>query len=144
DSVLERLTLQDAQTLFIEHNHELQAAQHVVESSEADVISAQARPNPTLAVSTSQISPSQGVGSGSLWNKGVDTVVGLSQLFERGNKRALRTGVAEAAAAAARNDRGEVERQQRLALAGAYYELLFAQDKLAIVTDTTAAYRKIL
>src|SRR5215831_1345924 len=126
-----------------ERNRELQAARRAVESSEADIITANARPSPTLSIGTTQISPSQGVGSGSVVNKHVDTVVGVSQLFERGGKRGLRTGVAEATAAAVRNDRGEVERQQRIALAGAYYDLLFAQDKLAIVVDTAGSYRKL-
>jgi len=142
-ATLEHLTLQEAEKLFVERNRELQAARRAVESSEADIIMANARPNPTLSIGTTQISPSQGVGSGSVVNKHVDTVVGVSQLFERGGKRGLRTGVAEATAAAVRNDRGEVERQQRIALAGAYYDLLFAQDKLAIVVDTAGSYRKL-
>jgi len=140
---LERLTLREAEALFERRNHELQIAQRAVESSEADVITAAARPNPTLAIGTSRISPSQGVGSGSLWDKRVDTVIGLSQVFERGNKRELRTGLAEAAVAASRSDRSEVERQQRGTLHAAYYDLLLAQDKVSIIGETAVSYQKL-
>jgi len=141
---LERLTLQGAESLFMERNRELQLARRAVEGSEADVLAANARPNPTVSVGTTQISPSQGVGSGSLWTKGVDTAIGVSQLFERGNKRELRKDVAEANAAASRSDRGDIERQQRVALHAAYYDLLGAQDRLAIVAGTATAYQRTL
>jgi len=60
------------------------AARRTTEGADADVVTAGARPNPNLSVSTSSLSRS--LGSGSLIDKRVDTVVGLSQVFERGNK----------------------------------------------------------
>jgi cobalt-zinc-cadmium efflux system outer membrane protein len=139
---VEQLTLRQAEALFENRNRELRLAQRTVEGAEADAVSAAARPNPGLSIGTSQISPSQGVGSGSPWNKHTDTVIGLSQLIERGNKRELRTGVAAANASASRSDRNEVERQQRYVLYSAYYDLLLAQEKQAISAETTAAYQK--
>ena len=141
---LDQLTLAAAEALLAQRNRELQLAQRAVEGAEADAISASARPNPALSIGTSQISPNQGVGSGGLWSKRVDTVIGVSQLFERGNKRELRTGVAEANVRATRSDRAEIERQQRAALQAAYFDLLLAQDKQGIVGETAKSYRKTL
>lgn len=141
-SVLEQLTLRQAEIFFTERNRELQLATRAVEGAEADILSASARPNPSLSISTTQINPSGGIGSGSLRDKRIDTVVGLSQLFERGNKRELRAGAAQLNAAASRGDRAEVERLQKVALYGAYYDLVLAQEKFRISSDTATLFEK--
>ena len=97
--------------------------------------SAGAAPNPVLGVSTSSIG--SGSGSGSLWRKQVDTVVGISQLVERGNKRELRTEQARHAARASGADLQDVQRQLRVMVAQAYADLMAAQDKLAAVRDAS-------
>jgi cobalt-zinc-cadmium efflux system outer membrane protein len=141
-SSAERLTLQQAETLFNERNREVRAARRAAEGAEADVISARARPNPTLSIGTTNISPSQGVGSGSVLNKRVDTTVGLSQLIERGNKRQLRTQAAEYTAEAARSEEADVARQQRGTLYAAYYDLVLAQERIRVTEDTAALFGK--
>lgn len=141
---LDRLTLRQAEQLFADRNRELLSARRAVEGAEADILSAGARPNPNLTISTTNISPSQGIGSGSWNNKRVDTTIGLSQLFERGNKRELRIGSSEAVAEAARNDRADIERQQGVALHAAYFELLLAQEKLRITEETSGLFQKTL
>lgn len=136
-TTLERLTLRQAEQLFLERNRELRIARRITEGAEADILSAAAPPNPALSISTSRISPSNGIGPGKLKDKYVDTVIGLSQLIERGNKRELRTEAAQFNAAAARNDENDVIRQQRLVLQAAYYDLKLAQERFRI-SDTTA------
>ena len=88
---LESLSLRAAEALLVQKNRELQAARRALEGAEADVITAGARPNPTLSFSQTNISrhPS----GGNLFNKSFDTVVGISQLFERGNKEIGRAHV---------------------------------------------------
>lgn len=136
-SALEQLTLRQAEQLFIERNRELRIARRITEGAEADILSAAAPPNPALSISTSRISPSAGIGPGKLKDKNIDTVIGLSQLIERGNKRELRTEAAQFSAAAARNDENDVIRQQRLVLQAAYFDLKLAQERFRI-SDTTA------
>jgi outer membrane protein, heavy metal efflux system len=140
-SVLEQLTLRQAETFFADRNRELQLAQRSVEGAEADILVASARPNPSLSIGTSQISPSAGIGSGGPLDKRIDTVVGLSQVFERGNKRELRASTAQFNATASRSDRAEIERQQRVALHNAYYDLILAQEKLRISSETATLLR---
>jgi cobalt-zinc-cadmium efflux system outer membrane protein len=143
-SVLEQLTLREAEKLAIQHNREIRLARRAVEGAEAEVVIAGARPNPALSINMTQISPSTGIGSGSLRDKRVDTVIGLSQLVERGNKRELRLEAAEHALAAVRSERADVERQQRVSLHAAYYDLVLAQEKLRISQETAELYEKTL
>ena len=142
DTVPEDLTLAQAEALFQQKNRELQAARRAIEGADADIITAGARPNPSLSISTSSIS--NHLGSGSILNKRVDTVVGLSQVFERGNKAELRTATAQSLATASRSDLRDAERVQRVVLHGAYYDLLQAQDKVRITTETAALFQKSL
>lgn len=141
-ALLEQLTLQQAETFFSERNRELLNARRIAEGAEADVLSAAAPPNPELSMGSSRISPRIGVGGGKLTDKHVDTVIGMSQVFERGNKRGLRTEAAQFNAAAARNDESDVVRQQRRMLQVAYYDLKLAQERFRISSTTADLFDK--
>lgn len=136
----ESLSLQHAELLFKERNRDLKAARRMTEGAEADVLTARARPNPTLNFGTTGISPSQGLGAGSPIRKRVDTTVGLAQLIERGGKRDLRTQAAEYQVAAARSDEADVERQQRGLVQAAYYDLLLAQERIRVIEETAQLF----
>ncbi|MFZ9196509.1 MAG: TolC family protein, partial [Burkholderiales bacterium] len=138
----ETLTLEHAEKLFLDRNREIQFARRAVESSEADVLSASAAPNPELSIGSSRISPSVGIGTGPLSQKRMDTVIGISQIFERGNKRGLRTEAAQFSAVAARHDESDILRQQRQGLYFAYYDLLLAQERLKIAETTAELFEK--
>jgi cobalt-zinc-cadmium efflux system outer membrane protein len=140
-TLLQQLTLRDAEALFSERNRELQMARRAVDSAEADILSANARPNPTLSVN-SAASPTTGLGAGSWREKRIDTSIGISQVFERGNKRELRTDAARYTAAAVEKDRADVERQQRVQLHATYFDLVLAQDRLRISSETAGLYQK--
>src|SRR5512139_332929 len=118
---LEALTLAAAEQLFTQRNRELQLAQRSLEGAEADRMSAAARPNPSLSVGASNIIRQfpPGYEHNSL-SRHFATQVGLSQTFERGNRRELRMDAAEYSLQAVRGDAAEVGRQQRLALSAAY------------------------
>lgn len=140
---LERLTLAQARTLMLERNRDLKLARHAVEGAEADIMIAGARPNPTLSAGSTRIGPGSGVDPGPLRRR-IESSVGVSQLFERGNRRELRTQAAELAASAARSDQGEVERQQRVAVDQAYYELVLAQERQGVAAEMAALFDKTI
>ena len=140
--IVEPLTLVRVETLFMERNREIQFARRAAESSEADVLSASAAPNPEVSLSTSRISPTIGIGTGPMSQKRMDTVIGISQIFERGNKRGLRTEAAQFSATAARNDETDIIRQQRQGLYFAYFDLLLAQERLKIAETTAELFEK--
>lgn len=141
---LTRLGLADADALLLQKNRELQTARRAVEAAEAVTLSAGQRPNPNLSMGTININPSVGIGSGSLREKAVDTTIRLDQLIERGNKRELRIATAKRLETASGEDLADVLRQQRLAMRGSYYDLILAQDRLAISTDTADLFQRTL
>jgi len=134
------LRLEEAQRIALDGNHDLRLALTALRNAQAGVRSADVGPNPLLTLQTININPAQGVGSGPLRNKAVDTTVRLDQQIERGGKRALRVENAQLLEQAARNDLGDVRRQMRLAVAQAYYDLLEAQERRDIVRETASLY----
>ena len=142
---LANLTLARAEALFVQRNRELQLAQRAVEGAEADRISAGARPNPALVLGPAGITQRTPAGySSNSFDRRFSSDIGLSQTFERGNKRELRIGAADFNVQASRNESAEVARQQRVALAGAYYELVLAQERLRIAGDNAELYGKTI
>jgi cobalt-zinc-cadmium efflux system outer membrane protein len=140
---LERLTLEQARLLMVERNRELQLARHAVAGAEADITIAGAAPNPTLTLSTARIGSVSGPDAPPLARR-IDAGVGLTQLFERGRKRELRTEAAQYAFSAARSDQADVERQQRVAVDQAYYDLLLAQEKQRITEESAGLFDKTI
>jgi cobalt-zinc-cadmium efflux system outer membrane protein len=139
---LARLTLAQAESLFVTRSRELQAARRNVEGAEADKLSAAARPNPVLGVNTG------GMGS-SITSRDnphslhfADAWVSVSQTFERGNKRELRSEAAQFGIEASYGDLANTLRVQTAALAGAYYDLLFAQSRALIAEDSAQLFRR--
>ena len=130
------LTLSEAETLLVRNNRELASARRAVESADAQITIAGARPNATLSMNTTSISRDPGIGSGSLSQKQMDTVLRIDQPFERGDKRALRVDAASGLQRAAQNDSLDVLRQQLVVLRGAYFDLKQAQEKAEILAGT--------
>jgi cobalt-zinc-cadmium efflux system outer membrane protein len=139
---LAELSLAAADALLLQKNRELQAARRTVEAAEASTLTAGARPNPNLSLGIGSVNPQVGVGGGGLREKIIDSSIRLDQFVERGNKRELRISTAKKLEAASGEDLADVLRQQRLALRGSYYDLLLAQDKVAISADTAELYQR--
>jgi len=141
---LEQLTLRQAEILFAERNREIQLGQRQVEVAQAERLSAAARPNPNLSFSASSLSPQRGLGSGDLRDKQINSVVGLDRLFERGGKREIRMQAADQNIRASRGDYADIQRQQKVALYGAYYDLVAAQERQRIATETAGLFQKTI
>lgn len=117
-------------------NLDVTLARRNLAGAQADVLSADRAPFPTLSASVSQIDLQNGNGGGNPWTEQrVDKSVGLDWTWERGNKRELRTQTAQRAAEAARADLDETGIQQQLAALTGFYDLLAAQERLAEVTQ---------
>ena len=137
------LTLQNARKLLLEKNREIQAGRRVVEGLQADILTANQRPNPTLSVNAASLRVDGNNGS-LLRAERLDVVARVDQLIERGGKRELRTAVAERAVDASRYDFSDLQRQQLSALSAAYYDLKLAQEKERINKETSDLYDKTL
>lgn len=132
------LTLSQAERLVLERNPDVAVGATAVASAQGGVLSADQAPIPTLSWQTVNIDPNRGVGSGPFREKSVDSTLGLSWTFERGDKRALRKGTAEGALRAAQHDLAEVRRQQRLATHLAYFDLKLAEQRVQLLTEAQA------
>lgn len=129
------LTLAQAVQRALAHNHDARLADIAVASADAATTQAKAAPNPTLSVQTANINPAEGVGPGGLRSKTVDTTFQIQQLIERGGKRALRGEAADKLARAVRSDAADTRRQLRRDVSQAYFDLLAAQERVAILNE---------
>ncbi len=126
------LTLGAAEARIERCNREVRAAALAVDAAQADVRIAGQRPNPTLAFTMSNYSPSKGIGPGSLKDKQFDQALHLEQLIERGGKLELRIAQAEAGLVASRADLADQKRQQRLAVRTAFFDLAAVQARVTL------------
>jgi len=136
------LPLDALQRLALVRNHDVRLSNLALQGAGADVISASAAPNPMLTVQTANINPGAGVGAGSLRSKTVDSTVRIDQLLERGGKRELRRQGALHQEEGARADVREARRQLRIAVSQAYYDVLAAVQRQAILAETTQLYQR--
>lgn len=109
----------------------VEVAQTAVAQAAADRVTAGERPNATFSLSTAKVDLGGHNGAGSLWDKQYDTIVALSQPFERGGKRRHRLAQATASLDATNYDFADTLRVERLAVTQAYWDLKRAQEKRA-------------
>jgi cobalt-zinc-cadmium efflux system outer membrane protein len=138
------ISLDQAITLALAHNHSLRAARTQVQQNEAQEITANLRPNPTLGAD-SQFVPffSPQDFNGQNLNEVQQFDIGLSYLFERGRKRQHRLQAARDATAVTRAQTSDAERtlifnvgQQFISGLLAESTLQFAQEDLADFQQT--------
>ena len=105
------ISLDQAITLALAHNHSLRATRTQIQQNEAQEITANLRPNPTLGVD-SQFVPffSPQDFNGQNLNETQQFDIGLSYLFERGRKRQHRLQAARDATAVTRAQISDAER----------------------------------
>ena len=152
EDALNTLSLKQTIQLFELNNRELLSAKRNVEGALADTTIAGQNPNPVASVGISSLNLNLNQGnnnaqhgsSNSLSNKTVMSVLQLSQLFERGNKRDLRLVSANEAFKASQFDYKDTVRQQQLVLLTAYYDLLLAQEAEKIQGLNVDLYGKSL
>jgi cobalt-zinc-cadmium efflux system outer membrane protein len=123
--------------LLQQSNRALRNARLQLDVSRAEVRRADVAPNPSLSASVSNSTARRYQVPDSDW------IVRVEQLFERGGKRGLRTAGARALERAASLDIRETARQQRLALAQAYFELVATQQAQALALETVAGHERL-
>jgi cobalt-zinc-cadmium efflux system outer membrane protein len=128
------LTLPDALTAA-RSNLDVSLARRALAAAQGDVLAADRSPYPVLTSKLSQIDLQNGIGGGNpLTAKRIDKSIGLDWVWERGNKRALRTQAAQRTASAAQADVEDILTQQMLATSSAFYDLLASQERVEQVS----------
>jgi outer membrane protein, heavy metal efflux system len=138
-----RITLEEAIRLALQHNHALLAAQSTILQNQAQEITANLRPNPTLSFDT-QFFP--------LFNPGEFNTtylatqaqfdVGIGYLFERGGKRKRRYQAAKDATAVTRAQVTDNERQLTFNLSQQFINVLLAQSTLDLAQQDFDSFQK--
>ncbi|MBS1840622.1 MAG: TolC family protein [Acidobacteria bacterium] len=125
------ITLDEAIRLALQHNHALQAVRSTILISQADEITANLRPNPTISWDSQffpLFHPDQ-FNSDYLANQ-AQFDLNIGYLFERGKKRQHRLQAAKAATAVVRSQETDSERQLVFNVAQQFIAVLLAESTL--------------
>jgi len=140
---LARITLDEAIRVAIQRNHALRAARTIVQQSLAQEISANLRPNPTFFVDWEYLPifsrPEGGVPA--YLQSSTEGDIGLSYLFERGEKRAHRLQAAKDATAVARSQVADTERTLAFQVASLFINVQLAESTLDITQQNLKSFQ---
>ena len=139
------ISLDQAITLALAHNHSLRATRTQIQQNEAQEITANLRPNPTLGVD-SQFVPffSPQDFNGQNLNETQQFDIGLSYLFERGRKRQHRLQAARDATAVTRAQISDAERSLIFNVGQQFISVLQAESTLQFALEDLTDFQQIV
>ncbi len=138
-----RISLDQAIDLALAHNHSLKAARTLILQNQAQEITANLRPNPTLGVD-SQFLPffSPQDFSGENLNNVQQFDVGLGYLFERGHKRQRRLQSARDLTAVTRAQVADAERTLAFNVGQQFVGVLLAESTLQFALEALKGFQQ--
>jgi outer membrane protein, heavy metal efflux system len=138
-----KVTLDEAIQMALQHNHNLLAAQTTIQQSEAQEITANLRPNPTIFTDWEYL-PLEKTPSGlaNYLHDSTEGDIGLSYLFERGKKRQHRLQAAKDATAVARSLVADNERSLTFQVATLFINVQLAQSTLELAQQDLKSFQK--
>jgi outer membrane protein, heavy metal efflux system len=138
-----RITLDQAIDLALAHNHSLLATRSTILQNEAQEITANLRPNPTLGVDTQFIpffSPQDFSGENLDQTQQFD--IGISYLFERGHKRQRRLQAARDQTAVTRAQVADAERTLAFNVGQQFVSVLLAESTLRFALEDLKGFQQ--
>jgi cobalt-zinc-cadmium efflux system outer membrane protein len=138
-----RITLDQAIDLALAHNHSLRASRTQILQNQAQEITANLRPNPTLGLDTQFVpffSPQDF--SGENLNETQQFDVGISYLFERGHKRQRRLQAARDATAVTRAQVSDAERTLAFNVGQQFVSVLLAESTLQFALEDLKGFQQ--
>ena len=137
-----RVTLEQAIDMALQHNHALQAARTTVQQNQALEITANLRPNPTL-LGDAQFLPvfQPGSFSSEYFNNGAQFDLGVSYLFERGDKRGHRLQAAKDQTAVTAAQVADNERTLAFNVATQFIAAVLAQANLEFAEQALTSFQ---
>ncbi|MGA9353181.1 MAG: TolC family protein [Terriglobales bacterium] len=138
-----RISLDQAIDLALAHNHSLQATRTQILQNQAQEITANLRPNPTLGMDTQFVpffSPQDF--SGENLNETQQFDIGISYLFERGHKRQHRLQVARDTTAVTRAQVADAERTLAFNVGQQFVSVLLAESTLQFALDDLKGFQQ--
>jgi outer membrane protein, heavy metal efflux system len=138
-----RITLDQAIDLALAHNHSLKATRTMILQNQAQEITANLRPNPTLGADTQFVpffSPQDF--SGENLNETQQFDIGISYLFERGHKRQHRLQAARDTTAVTRAQVADAERTLAFNVGQQFVSVLLAESTLQFALDDLKGFQQ--
>jgi cobalt-zinc-cadmium efflux system outer membrane protein len=138
-----RITLDQAIDLALAHNHSIKATRTQILQNEAQEITANLRPNPTLGMDTQFVpffSPQDF--SGENLNETQQFDIGLSYLFERGHKRQRRLQAARDTTAVTRAQVADAERTLAFNVGQQFVSVLLAESTLQFALEDLKGFQQ--
>jgi cobalt-zinc-cadmium efflux system outer membrane protein len=137
------ITLDQAISLALAHNHSIQATRTLILQSQAQEITANLRPNPTLGADTQFIpffSPQDF--SGDNLNETQQFDIGIGYLFERGHKRQRRLQAARDQTAVQRAQVADAERTLAFNVGQQFVSVLLAESTLQFALQDLKSFQQ--
>ena len=137
------ISLEQAIDLALVHNHSLKASRTQILQNEAQEITANLRPNPTLGMDTQFVpffSPQDF--SGENLNETQQFDIGISYLFERGHKRQHRLQAARDATAVTRAQIADAERTLAFNVGQQFVSVLLAESTLQFALQDMKGFQQ--
>lgn len=138
-----RLSLEDAIQLALQHNHTLIAARNTIQQSEAEEVTANLRPNPTLTVDWEYLpffTPSSWTSD--YLHDSTEADFGASYLFERGQKRGRRLQAAKDSTAVTRSQVADNERQLSFQVATLFLSAQLAESTINLAKQDLKSFQQ--
>ena len=138
-----RVSLDDAIRLALQHNHALQAMRSTILQSQAEEITANLRPNPTLGLDAQFLPIFQpNEFSHDYIDQQSQFDAGIGYLFERGKKRQHRLQAARDLTAVVRSQVSDSERQLIFNVGQQFVDVLLAESTLDFAVQDLASFEK--
>jgi outer membrane protein, heavy metal efflux system len=138
-----RITLDQAIDLALAHNHSIKATRTQILQNEAQEITANLRPNPSLGMDTQFVpffSPQDF--SGENLNETQQFDIGVSYLFERGHKRQRRLQAARDTTAVTRAQVADAERTLAFNVGQQFVSVLLAESTLQFAMEDLKGFQQ--
>jgi cobalt-zinc-cadmium efflux system outer membrane protein len=139
-----RITLDQAIEMALRHNHTLLAARTTIQQNQAQEITANLRPNPTFFADWEYLpifSRPEG-GLAAYLQGSTEGDIGVSNLFERGNKRAHRLQAARDTTAVTRSQVADNERTVAFQVASLFINVQLAESTLELTEQNLKSFQK--
>jgi len=137
------IRLDQAIQMALQHNHSLLAGQTMVQQNQAQEVTANLRPNPTLFTDWEYLPLVHPANGGFLdyLHDSTEADIGLSYLFERGKKRQLRLQAAKDATAVTRSQVADSERSLSFQVAQLFINTQLAQSTIDLARQDLKSYQ---
>jgi outer membrane protein, heavy metal efflux system len=137
------ISLDEAIRLALQHNHALQAARSMILQNQAQEITANLRPNPTLSWDTQFLPIFQPQNfTADYFENDAQFDIGVGYTFERGKKRQHRLKAAQDATAVTRAQVADNERTLTFNVASQFINVLLAQSTLDLAQQDFDSFNK--